>query len=396
MTCLRAAFDLVMRARSRFLIALVGVAVAVVLMLVQLGLKDAHLRSMVRLHSLLEYDLVLMNVDTTDMVRTHPFSVRRVYQARSVPGVEAVTLVHAARASWRAQPGGAADRSAALPESPVERPSVYAIGIDPDGAAFAAAEMARLRPVLIQPGAVVFDELSQPIYGPVLASLARGDRVAAELNGRSVDVAQTFRLGSSVGIDGAVLMSDRNFRRLFPDRRPGDVDFGLVRAARGVDVEQLARRISHIVPGDVLVLTRQAFMARERAYWTYYTPVGLLLNLGTALGALVAAVLVHQILFAGVTGRPAHERALRAIGARRGFVSRVLMVQAAGVALLGYALGAVFASPIFRLASETTRLPLALELGSLAAVLALTLAVCAAAALWAAQRFPHRLAAAPL
>ena len=89
------------REKLRFGVALVGVAFAVVLILMQLGFREALFDSAVRFHDALDCDVVLLSNELSYIVEPRAFSQRRMFQARGVPGVAAVTPVYVGIARHR-------------------------------------------------------------------------------------------------------------------------------------------------------------------------------------------------------------------------------------------------------------------------------------------------------
>jgi len=126
----------------------------------------------------------------------------------------------------------------------------------------------------------------------------------------------------------------------------------------------------------VLVLTKQEFVDRERAYWNGATPIGYVFAFGAIMGFVVGAIIVYQILFADVSEHIKEYGTLRAIGYRNRFVSGIVLQQAAILALLGYVPGAALAALLYHAAAGATRLPLYLTVERGLVVLSLTLAMC--------------------
>ena len=79
------------REKLRLVVALAGVAFAVVLIFMQLGFQDALFESSVRYHTSLRYDVAMISPKTDFIVQPESFSRRRLYQVRGEPGVAAVT-----------------------------------------------------------------------------------------------------------------------------------------------------------------------------------------------------------------------------------------------------------------------------------------------------------------
>jgi putative ABC transport system permease protein len=359
--------------KLRFTVALAGVAFAVVLILMQLGFREAMFTSAVRWLERLRYDVVLVAHDTQFIVNPSPFAERRLYQARGLPGVASVAPIRAAQAWW---------------ENPLTHDvrRIYVLGVRAADDPLSVREISdQLGSVQVQ-DRVLVDERSRPEFGPIGALVRERGVVDVELNGRAVQVVGVFALGSSFGIDGNVVTNDVNFLRIFPNRAAGAIDFGLVRAADGESPEALRDRIRAALPADVRVLTRADWIAREQAYWASTTPIGYVFMLGVVVGLMVGAIIVYQILFADVSDHLPEYATLKAMGYTDLWLSGVVVQQAVLLALAGFVPGALISAWLYRVASGATRLPLDLDAAKLGLVLALVVGMCALSALFALRK----------
>ena len=76
----------------RLLVAVAGIAFAVLLIMMQLGFRSALFESTLRFHERFRYDIALFSPDSVFIVRPAPFSNRRLYQALGVPEILAIGL----------------------------------------------------------------------------------------------------------------------------------------------------------------------------------------------------------------------------------------------------------------------------------------------------------------
>lgn len=359
--------------KLRFAVALAGVAFAVVLILMQIGFREALFTSAVRWLERLRYDVVLVSHDTAFIVTPSPFSERRLFQALAVPGVASVAPIRAAPAWW---------------ENPITHDvrRIYVMGVRTSDDPVGVSEISAQLPLVQPQDRVIVDERSRPEFGPIGALVREHGAFQVELNGRDVQVVGTFPLGSSFGIDGNVVTSDVNFLRLFPARAPGVIDFGLVRAAEGESPEAVRDRIRALLPQDVRVLTREEWVAREKAYWASTTPIGYVFMLGVVVGLMVGAIIVYQILFADVSDHLPEYATLKAMGYTDLWLSGVVVQQAVILAITGFVPGALVSAWLYRVAGGATRLPLDLTPQKLGFVLALVIAMCALSALFALRK----------
>jgi putative ABC transport system permease protein len=359
--------------KGRLLVALAGVGFAVILVSMQLGFRTAMYDSAVRYHERLRYDLVMINPRTPFIGFPRSFTRRRLYQALGAAEVESVTPVYVQQAFWK---------------NPWEHNArnILVMGFEPWRDVLDVAGVRRQLEVLKLPDVVLFDADSRPEFGPVAARIEAGQPVVAEVNDRRVAVVSSFHLGTSFGIDGSLVTSDLNFRRLFPERPPGLIDLGLIHLREGADPEQVRRKLLAALERDVEILGPAAFIAREVRYWGSTTPIGYVFGFGALMGLIVGAVVVYQILFADVSEHIAEYATLKAMGYTNRRLSGLVLRQAAVLATLGFVPGIFAAILLYRLTAEATSLPLAMTPGRALAVLALTLAMCGVSALMALRK----------
>jgi putative ABC transport system permease protein len=357
----------------RLLVGAAGVAFAVMLVFMQLGFRAAMYESATRYHRSLDYDLVLISPKTPFVGIPEGFTRRRLYQALAADGVAAIAGVYIQQAFWK-NPWARNVRN------------IVVVGIDPTRQSFLLADVQRQIDAIRLPDVVLFDARSRREFGPVADRIAAGASVSAEVNDRRVSVGGLFVLGTSFGIDGTLVTSDLNFRRVFPTRAPGEIDLGLVQLVPGADPRRVRAALERALERDVLVLTRAEFVAREVEYWGRTTPIGYVFGFGATMGLIVGAVIVYQILFADVSQHRREYATLKAMGYSNRFLSGVVLQEAAILALLGYAPGLLATFGLYRVTAEATRLPLELHAGRVVGVLALTLAMCGGAALVALRK----------
>jgi putative ABC transport system permease protein len=357
----------------RLMVALAGIAFAVLLIMMQLGFRSALFESAVRFHERLDYDIALFSPDSVFIVRPQPFSIRRLYQALGFEGVAGVTPVYIFPSVWK-NPWNNERRSINTIGFPPSHPLLDLDGFD------AARELLRRQDV------VLFDRGSRPEFGPVAERVAAGETVVTEINDREIEVVGLFEMGTSFGIDGTVITSEDNWLRLFPERPRNEIQLGLIRLREGSDADRVRDALATYLPDDVLVLTRRQFVERETDYWNAATPIGYIFAFGAIMGFVVGAIIVYQILFADVSEHLNEYATLRAIGFRNRFVSGIVLQQAVILAVLGYLPGVAIVWWLYGRAAAATNLPLYVTQDRAVTVFLLTLAMCAISALLAVRK----------
>lgn len=347
----------------RLLIAVSGVAFAVILIFMQLGFEKALFDSSVNFHQRLAGDLVMLSPQSDFLVSMKPFSRRRLYQAGGIAGVAEIRPIYIGLHLWR------------NPENFSTR-KIFIVGFDPrDSTLDLAPVRAQLRTLQLA-DMVLYDSTSRVEFGPIAERVRAGQTIEAQVGNRTVTVAGLFELGTSFGVDGTLITSDLNFRRLFPERPPGLIDVGLIRVQPGVDPIALRDQLTRALPSDVLVLTKQGYIDKELAYWRTSTPIGFVFAFGVVMGLFVGTIIVYQILFTDVSDHLAEYATLKAMGYRNAFLFAVVIAEAIILAVLGFLPGLFLCWRLYLLAEAATHLPLTLTVPLAANVLALTTVMC--------------------
>src|SRR5262249_36597927 len=152
------------------------------------------------------------------------------------------------------------------------------------------------------PDRLLFDRLSHPDFGLLdeldpcgdqdEESTSAAQRFAHAIVGlRDVEIAGTFDLATGFGAEGAALVSDRNYTRLFGGQSLDQVNLGLIRIRAGADPQHVAAELErYLTPDDVQVLTRSDILEQEKRYWVWERPIGIIFVLGLAIAAIVGIV----------------------------------------------------------------------------------------------------------
>jgi len=341
---------------------------------VQLGFQQALYDSSVRWHTALGYDLAVISPKTTYLVNPPGFPRNRLYQALGFEGVASVTPVYIGIAEWR------------NPQNPLKTRNIYVMGFDPMDSGFALAGDREQVNQLRMPDRVLFDRLSRPEFGAIPGLFADTGKVTTEINGRDIKVVGLYELGTSFGIDGSIITSDLNFRRIFSDRSAARIELGLLRLDAGAAAEEVRDRIVAGIPGDVIVLTREEFIQHEVEYWSDNTPIGYVFGLGVAMGLAVGLIVVYQILFSDVQDHLREYATMKAMGYSNFFLSRLVLSEAVILAVLGFIPGYFCTILVYTQAREATNLPVIMTTERGVMVLALTIFMCAFSALLAMRK----------
>jgi putative ABC transport system permease protein len=359
----------------RLLVAVAGMVISSLGILCQMGFEDSLFRSATRLFEELDADLVVISPQYQFRVLPAPVSERRLYQARSAPGVQSFSSIRIGVTPFR------------NPVTGVDR-NVYVVGVTRDAAVFANADWQRKARALDAPDAVLFDARSRPEFGPI-ADLFRAGPVTTEIGHRRVRIVDLFDMGASFSADGTVIVSDEGFSRLFPYRRSGLVDLGLVHLRPGASATAVRERLQSLLPADVRVLTHAELNAREQTYWRGTTPAGFIFKVILVISLMVGCVSAYQILDADMAENLRQYATLKALGYPDRYFLRLTFEKAWLLSSLGYPFGFLLSEVIYVSATHLTQVPLVMTSTRALAVYAIMLAASSLAGLLAIRRLRH-------
>jgi putative ABC transport system permease protein len=365
--------------KRRFLVSTAGIALAVVLMFMELGFWNGLLDSSVSLVRQFNGELVIVSKARYTMVVREPFTTKRLVQAQSVAGVrEAFPIFIEDRISfWK-------DPDQRDPDEPSSRP-IRVIGFNPSFVGLKNPEIEAQLDLLRLPGTVLIDRRSKKDYGKRESHLIR------ELAGHSIDVVGTFALGTDFSTDGNLITSERTFARLFPNRGgPGYTlnlaDVGVVQLEPDSNVQEVQQALQSTLPGDVVVYTLPEFVDKEWDFWQQATPIGFIFTCGLIMGVIVGMVICSQILSADVADHLKEYATLKAIGYGNRYVVGVVLQEALWLSLLAFGPALVMSYFFYDYLATITGLPLFLTVPRVGAVLLLAALMCMASGVIALQK----------
>ncbi|MHC5821149.1 MAG: ABC transporter permease DevC [Nostoc sp.] len=362
------------RQKTRLFVAIAGIAFADFLMFFQLGVRDALFDSQVTPYTSLKGDLFLVNKRSDNLQSIKSFSRNKLYKIAGVNGVKSLATLYVGQASWR------------NPENRASR-KIFVYGIDPNQPAFDLPELDQQLNKLKLLNRALFDRAGLlPQLGNVPSLLKKQNPLSVQANNYQIQIVGLFKLGSSFSADGNLMTSDSTFLRLFPQRQANEIDLGIVDLEPNASIEQIQADLRAKLPDDLLVLNLAEFTARESAYWSTGSSIGPTFNLGVAIGFLVGAVIVYQILYTDVSDHLPEYATLKAMGYSDIYLIGVIAQEAFILAVLGFLPGFLLSSGFYIFFQSVTFLPTAMKLGRALTVLVLTFVMCMGAGTLAMQK----------
>ncbi|MBA3460423.1 MAG: FtsX-like permease family protein [Deltaproteobacteria bacterium] len=353
---------LLLHDRLRFIVAIAGVSVSVMLVLVQVGLYFGFMDTASSLIDASKADIWVGKKSNDSFEFATPFDERTYYKVASVEGVDRADRVLINFAQFKLPDGG--DLGAQI------------VGVDttpgkaPLLAPWNVVEGDAQR--LTQPGSIVIDKSEvEKLHIEHPGHITEVSGVRAEV------VAMTSGIRSFT--TSPIVFTDiRTARSFMPNLGADPITYVLVKVAEGTEVATVQARINAL-PHLAAYTTKQMSM-RTRDYWSSRTGVGAGFFTTAVLGIIVGFVVVGQILYSGTLQYIREYGTLKAMGAKNSAVVKVILSQAMISAALGFVVGAPLAMGM-RAAMKGANLTVALSPELYAVTLVITAVMCAFAAL---------------
>ncbi|MCC6752113.1 MAG: ABC transporter permease [Deltaproteobacteria bacterium] len=307
--------------KLRFLITVSGVAFAVTLVLVQVGLFFGILENATITIEHLGADLWVTSKNTPTIDFPHAFPESHVHRVRGLPGVA------------RADNLIVGYMNLALPTGAEETAAVYALE---DFAAWnfpwkvAEGDVRDLRR-----GRYFFlDDSAAKRFGAFKVGEYR------EVMGQRLKLIGRTQEARSFTTTPIAFMDYRLAQQLSPTMLGGRAPFILVKLGPGADLAAVRAEIARRLPHHD-VLTSAEWAARCRHYWIVNTGLGFNMFLTVFLGCLVGVVVVAQTLYTSTMEHLKEFGTVKAIGGSNGLIYGILTRQALIAAVFGFVLGAI-------------------------------------------------------
>lgn len=148
------------RQKTRFLIAIAGIAFADLLIFIQMGFEGALYDSAKIPYRNLNADLMIANTQFQTLFAVRSSPRERLYQTRSNPAVTTVTPIYISSGQWQ------------NPDTKQSR-TILIWGADPASQAFNLPEVNQNVQHLQQLGTVLFDRAGRPEYGDIAIQIEK-------------------------------------------------------------------------------------------------------------------------------------------------------------------------------------------------------------------------------
>jgi putative ABC transport system permease protein len=362
---IRFSFRLLLHEPGRLLASVGGVTFALLLMLLQIGFRNALLDSALQLLRQVDADILVINKEKDPFLSRNGMHRERLYQALSVLGVESASPLWIALRQWKN-----------LEEETLH--PIRVIGFDPDAPTFLIEAVQENVEKLRRIGTGLLDERSRSSYGELPDGIA-------QVNLREIQIVGTFPLGADFEVDGSLLVSDETFfelTRLGPDR----IEMALLKLAPDTPEGPVLEELARILPGDVRAFSKAQLIDRDLAYWRTGTPLSVILMVGVALGFAVGVVICYQILYTEVLDHLAEFATLKAMGYSDRYIEFVVISEAILLSILGFIPSILLGIAMLGLLGWSSGLPTGVSLGDATQVALLALSMCTLAGVLALRK----------
>lgn len=316
------AFKSLLHDKLKFAITVAGVAFAVMLVLVQVGLFLGLMDNASITIEHMSADLWVTSKNTPNIDFSHTFPETYVNRVRTVPGVERADNLLV----WFAQ--------IALPNGAQEGTEFYAL-----------EDFNRWNiPWKVEGGDV--EDLRRGDY--MMMDHAATKRFGAfqvgdyrEVNGHRMKIIGRTREAVSFTTTPLIFLDyekAQGLNELLKNRST----YVLVKLEPGADRAAVMAEIQRRLPYND-VYTRDEWAQRSRAYWIKNTGLGLNIAMTVFLGCLVGIVVVAQTLYSSTMEHIKEFGTVKAIGGSNADIYAILGKQASIAAIAGYGVGAVMA-----------------------------------------------------
>ncbi|MBZ4415312.1 ABC transporter permease [Myxococcus sp. RHSTA-1-4] len=363
MRMLGLALKMLLDAPSKSLGTLAGVVVSVFLMSQQLSILLGILGLVSAFADGTDADLWVASAATENTELTGSLPATRVSEVASTPGV-----------AWAAPVIQGMSR---ITRPDGVREPVMVVGVEPPRYAGLARTLVdgTRREELRGTARVFLSWTARPVF----AFPPRGERL--EIDGKTAFVAGYFdKLDphSSYSYVFANLDDARAYTGFPQDR----VTFVAAGVAPGEDAIAVRQRLQARLP-DALAVTRDELSAMEVRHFLRRTPVGMVFGMGTMVAAFIGSVIVAITLYSSVIDRLRDYGTLKALGATRRDLFRLLLAQAWLFFAVGCTVGLL---AFFFVKAHATQAPMLAPPWMLASVVAASFLSCTLASLAAVRR----------
>jgi len=304
--------------KIRFVVAQAGITLAVVLITIQIGVYLAFLANTSVLIDHTEADIWVTARGLENFDFGRPFSEKKLYEVREVPGVLWADKYMLAFGYWKTPTGS--------------QEMVQMVGFNPETLVGAPWDIVRGNPQDVKYfNSVFYDQAETNRLGdlPIGAE--------TEINNRRVRVVGITRGARSFIQSPYIFTSFKNVLHLSFINK-GNTVYVLAKVAPGYSVQEVKQRLVENLK-DVDVYTTDEFSKKTRRYWTVNTGMGAVLLAVALLGLVIGTVIVGNTIYTATTEHLKEFGTFKAMGASNWDLYKIIIEQALVNSVVGYGTG---------------------------------------------------------
>ncbi len=304
--------------KIRFVVAQAGITLAVVLITIQIGVYLAFLANTSVLIDHTEADIWVTARGLENFDFGRPFSEKKLYEVREVPGVLWADKYMLAFGYWKTPTGS--------------QETVQMVGFNPETLVGAPWDIVRGNPQDVKYFNSVFYDQAETNR---LGDLPLG--AETEINNRRVRVVGITRGARSFIQSPYIFTSFKNVLNLSFINK-GNTVYVLAKVAPGYSVQEVKQRLAENLK-DVDVYTAEEFSSKTRRYWTVNTGMGTALLAVALLGLVIGTVIVGNTIYTATTEHLKEFGTFKAMGASNWNLYKIIIEQALVNSVVGYGMG---------------------------------------------------------
>ena len=353
--------------KVRSLIALCGIAFAILLIFMQLGFYAAARTNATSIYDAFDFDVVVLSPEYIFVADPADFPRHRLEEVRAVQGVESVVPVWIQLGEWR----NSETRDAW---------DMMALGVEPEQRPFRDSAVNDQLPLLFVRDNALSDSLSRPEDGHLAPGLT------SELQHHRIRIVGQYSIGAGFIAGATLITSWETFLEVFKQASHEQINLGLIKIAQNATPRDVVAAIKSRVWPVATALTRADFAKAEQKFWLKVKPVGIMFTTGVLVAFVAGTVILYQVLAAEVQSRLREYATLKALGYNTRFVYGIVVRQGLVFSWLGFIPAFFFALVIYFLLRTQALLPVRMEPTRVVAVVLLTSAMCLSATFLAIRK----------
>lgn len=322
---MRLAWHNIAHERMRFIVTVLGITCATLLMLVQGSILLGFLGAASKIIDTTDADIWIAGRGAPCFEFPVSLERRFVELVHSVPGVGQTSRICTRIVPFR-KPDG-------------DQQLVTLIGADIGVGRRFPIPGVSWNSTAIEPDSLLIDESSRRLLN------ASGQMpLDVEINKRRARViGETSGFSSFLGTPYVFTSYPEGARYAALDKE--ETMFILIRLDPGAQIEEVLRALKNRFP-TADVWTRKEFSRKAQVYWTSQTGAGGAILTAAFLGFFIGLAVVSQAIYATTMEHIEEFATLKALGASRRFIMRVIVSEAMACGVVGYLFGLLISAPV--------------------------------------------------